>query len=104
MSAESYEMFRMLIKEYKNSDLTFARFCEIAEEFGVEYSYQVYVVNGISKYLEGLPSNNNNDVKSLDFDEKSELAEQIAMYVNEFLPADQGFRKSSRALSKPNES
>lgn len=88
MSAESYEMFRMLIKEYKNSDLTFARFCEIAEEFGVEYSYQAYVVNGISMYLEGLPSNNNSDVKSLDFDEKSELAEQIAMYINEFSPED----------------
>jgi hypothetical protein len=88
MSAESYEMFRMLIKEYKNSELTFARFCEIAEEFGVESSYQVHVVNGISMYLEGLPSNNNSDVKSLDFDEKSELAEQIAMYINEFSPED----------------
>jgi hypothetical protein len=39
-------------------------------------------------YLEGLPSNNNSDVKSLDFDEKSELAEQIAMYINEFSPED----------------
>jgi len=45
-------------------------------------------VRGISKYLEGLPSNNNSDVKSLDFDEKSEMAEQIAMYIEEFLPAD----------------
>lgn len=97
MSAESYEMFRMLIKEYKNSELTFARFCEIAEEFGVDSSYQEFVVRGISKYLEGLPSNNNSDVKSLDFDEKSEMAEQIAMYIEEFLPADQGLRNSSRA-------
>lgn len=88
MSAESYEMFRMLIKEYKNSELTFARFCAIAEELGVESSYQEFVVRGISKYLEGLPSNNNSDVKSLDFDEKSEMAEQIAMYIEEFLPAD----------------
>jgi hypothetical protein len=88
MSAESYEIFRMLIKDYKNEELSYERFCEIVEEFAAESSDQERIVEGISKYIDTLPSNNNSDVRSLDFDEKSELAEVIAEYVRDFLPAD----------------
>lgn len=88
MSAESYAMFRILIKDFKDGDLSYDRFCEIADEMAADEWEQASIVKGIYKYLEALPSNNNADVKNLDFDEKSELAEVIAEYVERFLPVD----------------
>ncbi|CAN2187569.1 hypothetical protein MCEMRE196_00479 [Candidatus Nanopelagicaceae bacterium] len=85
MGADSYEVFRMLIRDYKNDELSYDKFCEIIDEFAVLSFDQERIVAGITKYIEALPSNNNSDVRILDFDEKSELSETIAKYVEDFL-------------------
>lgn len=88
MGAASYEIFKILVREHKSGDLSYLRFCEVIDEFAVEEWEQQNLVEGIAKYTESLPSNNNSYVRSLDFDEKSELAEQIADFIDRFHPQD----------------
>ena len=51
MGADSYEVFRMLIKDYKNNELSYEKFCEIIDEFAVVKEDQERLVGGISKYI-----------------------------------------------------
>lgn len=85
MSADSFAIFRLLIKDYKNDEMSYSSFCEYLEEYSELESSQEDLVLGLSNYLENLPTNNMADLKLLDFDEKSELSEAIYEFVKQFL-------------------
>ena len=81
----SFDIFRSLIKLFKEDELDYETFCDSVDEFSSDATYKHGLVRGLGKYIENLDFYNFQDVKLMNDKQRNLLARQASDYMHEYL-------------------
>ena len=99
----SWDIFRILIRAYKDSDLNSESFSDAIDEFSSDDTEKIYLALGLSKYIENLEFYNFSDVKALSDLDRDYVSALIIQLIQEYLAEHNYSAEWSNSLDGPND-
>ena len=81
----SFDIFRILIRLFKEEDLDYETFCESVDEFSSNPTEKFRLVNGLAKYVNNLEFYNFTDLTTLSAYGRDLLSSEVSEYIQQYL-------------------
>jgi hypothetical protein len=85
LEMSSFDILRILIKQYKQDDFDYETFCDAVDEFSSDRYEQRKLALGLGQYVESIEYYNFSDVKKLSINDRDRLARAIIHYLSDYL-------------------
>ena len=81
----SFDIFRILIRLFKEEDLDYETFCDSVDEFSSHPTEKYRLVDGLSKYATNLDDYNFSDLTTLSAYGRELLSSEVTSFVQQYL-------------------